>query len=85
MYSNIPNNLKHLTDLYNSVGLRQLMENPTRETIDTSTLIDHIAVNINHNIIESGALNLGLSDHYLVYEIRKFCGNISNDIKKRIR
>ena len=36
------------------------MENPTRETIDTSTLIDHIAVNINHNISESGALNLGL-------------------------
>ena len=41
-----------------------------------STIIDHIAVNVECNIIESGVLKLALSDHYLVYAIRKFRGNI---------
>ena len=59
MIASLPNNIKHLMDLYNSFGLRQLIEKTTRKTIDTSTLIDHIAVNNDRNIIESGVLNLG--------------------------
>ena len=62
--------------MYNSFGLTQLISEPTRETIDTSTIIDHIAVNVESDIIESGVLKLALSDHYLVYAIRKFRGNI---------
>ena len=81
MIASLPNNIKHLMDLYNSFGVRQLIEKPTRETIDTSTLIDHIAVSNDRNIIESGVLNLGFSDHYLVNAIRKFRENIFNDHK----
>ena len=81
MIASLPNNIKHLMDLYKSFGLRELIGKPTRETIDTSTLIDHIAVNNDRNIIESGVLNLGFSDHYLVYAITKFRGNIFNDHK----
>ena len=73
---NLPNNINRLADLYNSFGLTQLISEPTRETIDTSTIIDHIAVNVECNIIESGVLKLALSDHCLVYAIRKFRGNI---------
>ena len=79
MIASLPNNIKHLMDLCNSFGLRQLIEKPTMESIDTSTLIDHIAVNNDRNIIESGVLNLGFSDHYLAYALRKFLGNIFND------
>ena len=74
--NNLPNNINRLADLYNSFGLTQLISEPTRETIDTSTIIDHIAVNVECNIIESGVLKLALSDHHLVYAIRKFRGNI---------
>ena len=74
--NNLPNNINRLADLYNSFGLTQLISEPTRETIDTSTIIDHIAVNVESNIIESGVLKLALSDHYLVYAIRKFRGYI---------
>ena len=81
MNASLTNTTKYLIDLYNSFGLRQLSEKPTREPIDTSTLIDHIAVNNNRNIIESGVLNLGFSDHYIMYAIRKFRGNIFNEHK----
>ena len=57
-------------------GLKQLRNKPSRETIDTSSIIDHIAINIASNVTESGVLKLGLSDHCLVYAIRKFRGNI---------
>lgn len=56
-----------------------MIKTPTRETIDT--LIDHIAVSNERNIIESGVFNLNLGNHYLVYVIRKFRGNIINDRK----
>ena len=79
MNTNIPNNIKHLMDLYDSVRLRQLIEKSTKETIHTSTLIGNIAINIKRNISESSVLNFGLSDHYLVYAIRDFRGNILND------
>ena len=48
------------------------MKKPTRETIDTSSIIDHIAINIASNVIESGVLKLGLGDYYLVYAIPSF-------------
>ena len=58
-----------------------MIEKPTREIIDTSPLIDHIAVYNDHNIIESGVLNLPFSNHYLVYAITKFRRIIFNDHK----
>ena len=74
---NLPNNTKQLENLYNSFGLKQLINKATRETIDTSSIIDHIAINIASNLIESGVRKLGLSDHYMVYAIRKFRGNLN--------
>ena len=44
-------------------------------TVHSSTLIDHIAVSNTGTIKESGVVNIALSDHYLVFAIRKFqCG-----------
>ena len=74
--TNLPNNIKQLENICNSFGLKQLINKPTRETIGTSSIIDHISINIASNVIESGVLKLGPSDHYLVYAIRKFRGNI---------
>ena len=74
--THLPKNIKQLEKLYNSFGLKQLVNKPTRETIGTSSIIDLIAINIASNEIESGVLKLGLSDHYLVYPTRKFRGNL---------
>ena len=39
-------------------------------TLNTASLIDHIAVSSLENIHESGVLGVALSDHYAVYCIR---------------
>ena len=70
----IPNHVKRIVDIYDSYGLKQLITEPTRETIHTSTLIDHIAVSNTNNIVESGVIKTAISDHYLPYAIRKFQG-----------
>ena len=68
----IPNHVKRIVNIYDSYGLKQLITEPTRETIHTSTLIDHIAVSNANNIVESGAIKTAVNDNYLPYAIRKF-------------
>ena len=47
------------------------LNSPTRITTESSTLTDLIATNNPHNIRSSGVLSSGLSDHELVYCVRK--------------
>ena len=66
---------KRIKDIYAAYDLKQLINEPTRVTVQSSTLIDHIAVSNTSNIKESGVVKVSLSDHYLVFAIRKFqCG-----------
>ena len=39
--SPVPGHIKRLKDIYQSSGLKQLITEPTRETENTSTIIDH--------------------------------------------
>ena len=66
--------LPRIVAIYDSYGLKPLITEPARETIHTSTLIDHIAVSNTNNIVESGVIKTAISDHYLPYAIRKFQG-----------
>ena len=79
--SSVPGHTKRLKDLYQSFGLTQLISEPTRETENTSTLIDHIAVSNTNNIVESGVVKTAISDHYVVYSVRKYQGAIKNNHK----
>ena len=54
-----------------SFHLNQLIDCHTRVTETSSSLIDLIITNSNH-IMSSGVIDIGLSDHSLVYAIRKF-------------
>ena len=47
-------------DLYEAYSLKQLQKEPTRETINTSTLIVNIAVSDPRNIVDSGAIKITL-------------------------
>ena len=51
--------------------LTQLVKEPTRVTIDSSMLLDLIASNNPRNISRSGIIALGLSDHDMIYCVRK--------------
>ena len=54
--------------------LQQLIKSPSRESLTTTTVIDHIATTNESNIVTSGAHKAFLSDHYLIYCARKFRG-----------
>ena len=60
-----------IKDLCSSLSLKQLIEEPTRTTPHSSTLLDLIMTN-SVNISKSGVIVSGISDHDLVYVIRKF-------------
>ena len=75
------NNTKDLSDLYVLFSFRQLIEEPTRGTLTTSTIIDHIATTDASKTLNSGVYKTSLSDHYMVYCSRKPNGAIEKDHK----
>ena len=60
-----------LNSLYELYQLSQLIDEPTRITMTTSSLIDHIITNTPEKISHSGVIHTGISDHSLVFAIRK--------------
>ena len=67
--SNTPT--KKIKFLYELYQLSQLIDKQTRITMTTSSLIDHIVTNTPEKIFDSGAIHTGVSDHSLVFAIRK--------------
>ena len=63
--------------IYDMFGSDQLTQRPSRVTLDTATLIGYTATSHPENIPECRILKACLSDHYLVYCIRKLSGSIS--------
>ena len=61
---------KHMRSFNDSFGFKLLLNEPTRVTLDTKTLIDHIATTDSKNIVNSGVIRLGISDHYAVFCVR---------------
>ena len=77
----IDNNSKHMLDLYELFSFKQLIEEPTRVTLTTSSIIDHIATTSARNIVKSGVYEVSMSDHYMVYCVRKFNGAVEKGHK----
>ena len=55
------------------------MREPTRVTVNFSSIIDHIATDFANSIIKSLVHELSFSDHFMVYFIRKLNGAIKKD------
>ena len=70
-----------MTSLYELFTFNQLIKGPTRVTLDTSSIIGHIATTCARNIIKSGMHDVSMSDHYMVYCIRKFNGAVEKGHK----
>ena len=56
--------LQNFANLHN---LDQLVECPTRVSVNNASLIDLIFVNNSHRVVNKGVIHLPLSDHSLVY------------------
>jgi hypothetical protein len=59
--------------------LQQMISELTRMTNRSATLIDLIFTNETRNIAKSGVSHNGMSDHCLIYVVRKFIPYISVD------
>ena len=67
-----------LLDICDTYQYRQLIDQPTRITQLTSSIIDLFLTNHPWNFSDSGVTDIGISDHCLVYAIRKICIPKSN-------
>ena len=65
------NGIKRYKEFCSLHGLRQLIQEATRITETSETLLDHIISNSTQKISQHGVLNLGLSDHQMIYCTRK--------------
>ena len=60
--NNLSNQINELSD---NMHLSQLIRDPTRITVNSTTLIDLILVSFNLKSLESGTQSIGLSDHFI--------------------
>jgi hypothetical protein len=73
------NKLRSLFEIYQ---LTQLIDEATRITETSSTLIDHFVTNEPEKFSKCGVIYSGISDHSLIYAIRKI--NINHKFKENI-
>ena len=67
----VPSNVKNYFDFYTMFDLKQLIESPNRITGSSSSIINHILASFLDIVAQRGILNVGLSDHQLIYCTRK--------------
>ena len=65
-------------ELCQTFSLQVIIQEPTRVTCTTSSLLDHILTNACWKISQKGVIDLGLSDHQLIYCTRKILRNKTN-------
>ena len=53
------------------LGLKQLIEVLTRVTCSSSTVIDNILASFPNRVSQQGVIDVGLSDHQIIYCTRK--------------
>ena len=64
-------NKSTLAELFDIYGLSQIIEEPTRITEKSSTMIDLCLTNTLSTVVDSGVIHLSISDHWMVYIVRK--------------
>lgn len=69
---NMKAHFNRIFDLCNLFGFHQLSRNAARETMKSSTLIDHIATTNKSNVVEAVVHKIDISDNYLIYCVRTF-------------
>ena len=63
--------LKKYKEFCSTFSLVQMINSPTRITNNSVSLIDHVLTNSSDKISNSGVLDIGLSDHQLIFCTRK--------------
>ena len=70
--------LSRYKELCQTFSLKEIIQEPTRVTSSTSSLLDHILTNSGWKISQKGVIDVGLSDHQLIYCTRKISRTKTN-------
>ena len=73
-------------ELCETFSLKEIIQEPTRVTSSTSSLLDHILTNSGWKVSQKGVIDVGLSDNQLIYCTRKIVRaktNVHNQIRVR--
>ena len=65
-------------ELCQTFSLKEVIQEPTRIRSTTSSLLDHILTNAGWKISQKGVIDVGLSDHQLIYCTRKIIRTKAN-------
>ena len=80
----MPSDIKKYYELCAMFGLKQLIEVPTHVTCSSSTIIDYILASFPNRVSQQGVIDVGLSDHQIIYCTRKI-SRIKRGMHKQIR
>ena len=72
-------------ELCQTSSLEEIIQEPTRITSTTSSLLEHILTNTGWKISQKGVIDVGLSNHQLIYCTRKILrtkANMHNQIRQ---
>ena len=73
LHKDLDHKTKELNFITNLYQYKQLIDEPTRETVNSmKSLIDHFYINREENIMLAGVSKISISDHYLIYGTRTF-------------
>ena len=75
------NDNKHLCNIYELFSFKQLINKPARVILSSSTTIDFIATTAVNNIVQSGVIETAMSDHFMVFCVRKLRGALEKNHK----
>ena len=67
----IPYDVQKYQTFCNVFNLKQLISCPTHITCSSSTIIDHILANYPDRVFQKGIIDIGTSDHQLIFCARK--------------
>ena len=68
----IPSDVKSYFQFCTFFGLHQLIKVPALVTCNSATIIDHILANCPERVTQQGIIDVGLSDHQLIFCTGKF-------------
>ena len=67
----VPSDVKSYLEFCTYFGLKQLIKVPIRVTSSSSLIIDHLLASFPEKVTRSGVIDIGLSDHQLIYSTRE--------------
>ena len=79
------NDVKNYLQFCSMFGLTQIMKSPARITQSSTLLVDHILASLHESISKEGVINVGSSNHQLIYCIRKISRIRTRDAHKKTK